>query len=135
MIRAYRRRLTTLGLTYTQYLVLLALWEQDGVPLKDLAQRLGLDSASLTPVIKRLEKVGLLRRDRSEADERRISIVLTQQGQALQDEVAGIQREVECQTGLDEEEFLRLRSSLEGLTSTMGDGEEVDLVREPAEVT
>ncbi|MEO0422252.1 MAG: MarR family transcriptional regulator [Pseudomonadota bacterium] len=128
VVRAYRRRLADVGLTYTQYLVLLALWEQDGIALKSLAERLSLDSASLTPVIKRLEKMGLLRRDRSSADERRISIVLTAQGQSLQDEVAAIQSAVECQTGLSEDAFLELRGALEQLTRTMGENDDEEAV-------
>ncbi len=126
VVRAYRKRLAAVGLTYTQYLVLLSLWEQDGVALKSLAERLGLDSASLTPVIKRLEKMELLRRDRSNLDERRINIVLTAQGQALQDQVATIQHEVECQTGLSEEAFLSLRGALEQLTATMSANDDED---------
>ncbi|MEO0972334.1 MAG: MarR family transcriptional regulator [Pseudomonadota bacterium] len=119
VLRAYRRRLASVGLTYTQYLVLLALWEEDGIPLKTLASRLGLDSASLTPVIKRLEKLGLLRRDRSEVDERRICIVLTESGQSLQESVADIQSSVEQQTGLQARDLVGLRSNLEDLTATM----------------
>lgn len=124
VLRAYRRRLSAVGLTYTQYLALLALWEEDGIPLKTLASRLGLDSASLTPVIKRLEKMELLRRDRSEVDERRICIVLTDKAYALQEEVASIQAAVQCQTNLGDGELTELRSALEDLTATMVGQEE-----------
>lgn len=119
MLRAYRRRLGAIGLTYTQFLVLLALWEEDGVPLKSLASRLGLDSASLTPVIKRLEKLGLLRRDRSEIDERRICIVLTEGAMALQDTAAEIQDVVRRQTGLSDMALGDLRALLQNVTATL----------------
>src|SRR5215469_12317279 len=81
--RVYKPLLDRLGLTYPQYLVMLALWERDGVPLKDIGERLFLDSGTLTPLLKRLEQAGLVRRTRSAEDERQVLIALTTQGQAL----------------------------------------------------
>src|ERR1700758_4597195 len=79
--RVYKPLLDRLGLTYPQYLVMLALWESDGVPVKEIGERLFLDSGTLTPLLKRLEAAGLLKRNRSSADERQVLIALTPQGQ------------------------------------------------------
>ena len=78
--RVYKPLLDRLGLTYPQYLVMLSLWERDGVPLKDIGERLFLDSGTLTPLLKRLETAGLVKRTRSTEDERQVLIALTPQG-------------------------------------------------------
>jgi DNA-binding MarR family transcriptional regulator len=119
IIRSYRTRLSNAGLTYPQYLVLLVLWETDGMTVKGLAQRLALDSGTLTPLLKRLENIGLVARKRSTVDERVVNIFLTEEGRALEHEVASMQREVACQTGLSAEEFFALRDTLNRLTETI----------------
>ncbi len=81
--RLYRQVLAELGLTYPQYLVMLVLWEQDGLSVKALGERLMLDSGTLTPLLKRLEASGLIRRQRSKEDERQLLLALTEQGEAL----------------------------------------------------
>ena len=83
--RFYKPLLERLGLTYPQYLVMLALWERDGVPLKDIGERLFLDSGTLTPLLKRLEAAQLIRRTRGTEDERQVMIALTPQGHALKE--------------------------------------------------
>lgn len=117
--RAYRTALETKGLTYTQYLVLLVLWENDTVSVKSIADRLDLDSASLTPILKRLETAGLLTRVRNKTDERVVEIKLTESGNALQKDVAAIQKKVACQTGLPPQEFEQLKTTLYKLVETM----------------
>ena len=82
--------LDRLGLTYPQYLVMLVLWERDGVPVKDIGERLFLDLGTLTPLLKRLEAAGLLKRSRSTEDERQVKITLTAQGQALKDKARAV---------------------------------------------
>src|SRR5258707_15409358 len=82
--RFYKPLLDRLGLTYPQYLVMLVLWERDGLPVKDIGERLFLDSGTLTPLLKRLEAAHLVKRTRSTEDERQVLIALTPQGQALQ---------------------------------------------------
>src|SRR5258705_12344125 len=77
--RVYKPLLDRLGLTYPQYLVMLGLWERDGVPVKDIGERLFLDSGTLTPLLKRLEAAKLVRRTRSTQDERQGPIALTYQ--------------------------------------------------------
>jgi len=88
--RVYKPLLDRLGLTYPQYLVMLVLWERDGVPLKDIGERLFLDSGTLTPLLKRLEAAGLLKRNRSSEDERQVKITLTAQGQALKEKARSV---------------------------------------------
>ena len=127
LTRAYRNALESTGLTYTQYLVLLALWENDNLTVKSVADRLDLDSASLTPILKRLEVAGFLTRKRNKADERVVEITLTANGYALQAEVANIQKRVACQTGLPPNEFELLKSSLHKLVETMHANEPVDI--------
>ena len=85
MTKRYRPLLDALGLTYPQYLVMLALWERDGLTVSELGERLFLDSGTLTPLLKRLEAAGLLVRLRDVQDERRVRITLTGQGRALRD--------------------------------------------------
>jgi MarR family transcriptional regulator, organic hydroperoxide resistance regulator len=88
--RVYKPLLDQLGLTYPQYLVMLVLWERDGVPLKDIGERLFLDSGTLTPLLKRLEAASLVKRTRSTEDERQVLIALTSQGQALREKARAV---------------------------------------------
>jgi DNA-binding MarR family transcriptional regulator len=88
--RVYKPLLHKLGLTYPQYLVMLALWERDGVPVKDIGERLFLDSGTLTPLLKRLEAASLVKRSRSTEDERLVLIALTQQGQVLKEKARAV---------------------------------------------
>ena len=90
IIRLYRPVLDPLGLTYTQYITLLALWERDGETVKALGERLFLDSGTLTPLLKKLEVQGLIRRDRSRHDERNVLIRLTAEGSALKTRAAEV---------------------------------------------
>lgn len=84
LIRKYNPVLERLGLTYTSYLVMLALWEQDGVSVSELGKKLYLDSGTLTPLLKKMEKQGLLLRRRDDEDERVVLIALTPKGRGLQ---------------------------------------------------
>ena len=81
----YTPFLTELNLTYTQYLVLLVLWEQDGIPVSEICLRLHLDNGTVSPLLKKLEKEGLLEKSRSPEDERVVHITLTEAGRALQE--------------------------------------------------
>ncbi|NNL99771.1 MAG: MarR family transcriptional regulator [Gammaproteobacteria bacterium] len=124
VVRFYRNRLADVGLTYPQYLVLVVLWERDAIPVNQIAATLRLDSASISPILKRLEAAGLLARHRPAHDERRLEIVLTDAGRDLQDRVAEIQHAVACQTELDENEFFELRGALMRLADSMTAGDE-----------
>jgi DNA-binding MarR family transcriptional regulator len=90
MTKVYKPLLEAIGLTYPQYLVMLVLWEQDGLPVSGIGERLSLDSGTLTPLLKRLETAGLLSRRRSAADERRVLVSLTRAGRLLKTRAAAI---------------------------------------------
>jgi MarR family transcriptional regulator, organic hydroperoxide resistance regulator len=90
MTKLYKPLLETLGLTYPQYLVMLVLWERDGLMVSELGERLFLDSGTLTPLLKRLESTGLIARIRDVQDERRVHITLTAAGHALKTQAAEI---------------------------------------------
>jgi len=87
--RVYKPLLDRLGLTYPQYLVMLVLWERDDVAVKDIGARLFLDSGTLTPLLKRLEAAGLIKRTRGTEDERQVLVALTPQGHALREKSQG----------------------------------------------
>lgn len=101
--RVYGGLLADLGLTYPQYLVLLALWEEGDEPLAvgDLGARLKLDSGTLSPLVKRLETAGLVVRRRDSEDERRVLVELTDAGRALEDRAAGVPSRLMGAMGLD----------------------------------
>ncbi|MDB5733029.1 MAG: transcriptional regulator, MarR family [Variovorax sp.] len=90
MTRLYKPLLDKLGLTYPQYLVMLALWEHDGSMVSELGERLSLDSGTLTPLLKRLEAHGHVSRLRDVADERRVRVTLTAAGRKLKARAAGV---------------------------------------------
>jgi len=119
--RAYAPLLEPLGLTYPQYLVLLVLWERDGVPIKQLGERLALDSGTLTPLVKRLAAQGLVARRRGEDDERVVRIHLTAAGRALRSKARKVPMELACRAGYDlateraMRELVRLRDELTAL--------------------
>lgn len=112
--RAYRPLLEPLGLTYPQYLALLALWEEDDRTVKALGEMLYLDSGTLTPLLKRLETAGLVRRRRDEKDERLVRISLTAAGAAMRETASHVPDAIACQVG-DAGEAEALRVALGGL--------------------
>ena len=95
----YKPLLDAIGLTYPQYLVMLVLWERDGRTVKEIGEQLFLDSGTLTPLLKRLESAGLLRRVRDADDERQVRITLTAQGAALRGKAVKIPPAIGCAIG------------------------------------
>ncbi len=91
---SYAPHLKPLGLTYTQYVVFLVLWEEDGLTVGEIGDRLRLDSGTLTPLLKRLEAEGYVRRARGERDERVVRVFLTAEGMALREKCAGVPERV-----------------------------------------
>ncbi|ADG79349.1 Transcriptional regulator, MarR family OS=Tsukamurella paurometabola (strain ATCC 8368 / DSM/ CCUG 35730 / CIP 100753 / JCM 10117 / KCTC 9821 / NBRC 16120/ NCIMB 702349 / NCTC 13040) OX=521096 GN=Tpau_2751 PE=4 SV=1 [Tsukamurella paurometabola] len=106
---AYRDGLAALGLTYTQYVTLLALWERDGISVSALGERLRLDSGTLSPLIRRLEAMDLVERRRDQADERMVTVHVTDSGRALRPRVSAVQREVREKFNLSPDEAVLLR--------------------------
>ncbi|WP_310542847.1 MarR family transcriptional regulator [Phenylobacterium sp.] len=117
--RAYRPLLEPLGLTYPQYLAMMALWEKAPRTVSDLGEALGLDSGTLTPLLKRMEAAGLVKRTRDAADERRVQITLTDAGRALQEKAAGVPFALACALDLPGEEIVSLRARLQDLARRM----------------
>ncbi|MFD8982721.1 MarR family winged helix-turn-helix transcriptional regulator [Streptomyces sp. NPDC059564] len=115
----YRVVLKDLGLTYPQYLVMLVLWEHGSTPVKELGLRLRLDSGTLSPLLKRLEAAGLIRRERSTRDERSVHAVLTEEGAALRERAAEVPRRIATATGFDLEELRDLKARLGRLTAAL----------------
>jgi DNA-binding MarR family transcriptional regulator len=113
--RVYKPLLDRLGLTYPQYLVMLALWERDRVPVKDIGERLFLDSGTLTPLLKRLESAGLVRRTRSTEDERQVLIDLTPQGQALKEKARAVPQSILEASDCSVAELVALKSEIVSL--------------------
>ncbi|NUP58653.1 MAG: MarR family transcriptional regulator [Pseudarthrobacter sp.] len=115
----YRPVLDELGLTYPQYLVMLVLWENDPRGVKELGEELGLDSGTLSPLLKRLEALGLVERKRSGEDERRVAIHLTSAGRSLSGPAAAIPQRLADAAGLSQGELEQLRITLGKLTAAL----------------
>ncbi|WP_030712277.1 MarR family winged helix-turn-helix transcriptional regulator [Streptomyces sp. NRRL F-2580] len=115
----YRVVLKDLGLTYPQYLVMLVLWEHGELPVKDIGQHLRLDSGTLSPLLKRLETAGLVRRERSTEDERSVHAHLTDEGAALRVRAAEVPRRIAAATGFELAEVLDLQTRLNRLTAAL----------------
>jgi len=115
LTRLYRPLLTKLDITYPQYLVLMVLWEKKKQGVTELGERLLLDSGTLTPLLKRMEISGLVKRMRSKEDERKVFVQLTQKGETLKKQAYAIPEQMFCQSGLTVEEFVRVKGNLEDL--------------------
>ncbi len=115
MSRVYRGFLEQLGLTYPQYLVMLLLWEQDGVTVTDLGERLYLDSATLTPLLKRMQALGLIEKHRSNLDQRQVILSLTAIGKNLKKQAQSIPNGVMCATGCTPTQAKKQKLDLENL--------------------
>lgn len=113
--KVYRPLLKKLDLTYSQYLVMLVLWEGDQRTVSDIGEQLFLDSATLTPLLKRLESAELVQRIRSSQDERQVIICLTDKGRQLRSQAASIMNEMFCAMGCSLEELTSLRGRLNDL--------------------
>lgn len=122
--RAYRPLLAPHGLTYPQYLVLLLLWSEDGRSVSEIGRPLFLDSGTLTPLLRRLESAGLIRRERDGRDERQVRIRLTEAGRALEESLADVPASIGCAVGLTPQELrdatARMHDLAQSLRATAG---------------
>lgn len=119
VIKLYKPALDKLGITYTQYITLLSLWEKDNITVKDLGSKLYLDSGTLTPLLKKLEGMNIIERLRSKKDERTVYIKLTQEGIEMKKKALDIPKEIFCSTGLALDEVIVLRDRLRQLLSNL----------------
>ncbi|HEX2143852.1 MAG TPA: MarR family transcriptional regulator [Glycomyces sp.] len=118
-IALYRPLLDRLGLTYPQFLVLMALWENDGLTVTALGDALQLDSGTVSPLLKRLEAAGFVERRRGSDDERRVTVHLTETGAALESEGCEITQVVGSASGMSYDELVALRDKLNGFTEAV----------------
>lgn len=119
MIKKYHPLLADLGLTYTQYLVLLVLWKEETMSVRGLGDKLHLDSGTLTPLLKGLEKKGWISRTRSKEDERFLIVKITEEGEALKEQAKDIPMTLACDIGLSEEDAKTLYMLLYRLLDVM----------------
>jgi len=113
--REYQPHLEKLGITYPQYLVLMVLWETDGITVNEIAQKLILNTNTVTPLLKRMETLGIIKRQRSESDERKVMVQLTQKGILLKTEAANIPEKLASgllSESINTEELIDLRNKL-----------------------
>ena len=115
--KAYKPILEELGLTYTQYIAIIALWEQDNQTVSGLGEKLFLESNTLTPILKKLEAMGYLRRQRDASDERQVLVSLTDAGRDLRENAFG--RNLVEATGLSADEFKKLQKSVTTLRDNL----------------
>ena len=123
LISRYGPYLKKLGLTYTQYIVMMVMWEKETVSSRELAESLHLDYGTLTPVLKRLENSGYLNRNRDPRDERLLLLTITEEGRALKDEAIKIPPCIAACMGLDAEEFKQLYTLTYKAIANMESGE------------
>lgn len=119
MVNAYRPLLAELELTYPQYLVLLVLWEDDGLSVKGIGERLMLDSGTLTPLLKRLQQQGLIERRRRQDDDRIVGNWLTEAGRALRRRAASVPVQLLCAAKLGMDEVESCRDMLDRLITAL----------------
>jgi DNA-binding MarR family transcriptional regulator len=115
----YRELLDELELTYPQYLVMRLLWQRGAVPVKDIGATLALDYGALSPLLKRLEAHGLIRRERRSDDERSVEITLTDAGEALRPKAERVPTDLASAMGLEEQAIDQLRATLQRLTASV----------------
>lgn len=116
-MKLYRPLLKKIGLTYPQYLVMLVLWEQKVVSVSELGSRLQLDSGTLTPMLKRMEKLALVMRTRNAEDERVVEISLTKQGKDLKEKAKSIPETIFCLSGIPANDLAPLKETLDRLAN------------------
>jgi DNA-binding MarR family transcriptional regulator len=121
---SYRRGLAPLGLTYSQYVALLVLWEQGPVTMGHLCRELHLDSGTLSPLLQRLEERGRVVRRRRPEDERTVEVACTAEGDALREPALAVQRRVQAETGLEPADLARMRSELQALADRLRTADE-----------
>lgn len=124
IIREYQPYLDQLEITYPQYLVLMVLWEEDGMPVNDIAKKLILNTNTITPLLKRMEKQGLVKRERSTKDERKVIIQLTKEGLALREEAKSIPEDLSkklLNSSLEIKDLIHLKENLEDIITLLSE--------------
>lgn len=115
IIKLYKPFLDKHNLTYTQYVAMLVLWEDEKSTVKDIGKRLHLDSGTLTPLLKKIESMGLIKRYRDVNDDRVVIVELTEKGRALKEDVLDVPYEMACKVNMPKEELIELKMRLDSL--------------------
>lgn len=118
VVRRYTPLLEPLGLTYTQYIAMMVMWEHKSISVKDMGKLLFLDSGTLTPMLKKMEKAGLIQRKRSEHDERMVIVTITDKGEELHDKAAEIPSKMAGCITLNNDEAMQLYALLHKMIMT-----------------
>lgn len=121
LTRLYTPLLSPLGLTYPQYLVMLILWEEDHREVGQLTRKLMMDTGTVSPLLKRMEAGGLIKRSRQSKDERKVVVTLTEKGKKLKNKALNIPQLLFCKTGIDKEEVPALKKELQKLLKNLTD--------------
>jgi DNA-binding MarR family transcriptional regulator len=115
IIKSYKPFLDKFNLTYTQYITMLVLWEEEKTTFKNLGKRLHLDSGTLTPVLKKLESMDLIIKYRTKEDDRVVEVELTEKGRILKDDILEVPEKMFCGLGMSESEALELKVALDNM--------------------
>src|SRR5471030_3235505 len=119
IIKLYKPFLDKFNLTYTQYIAMLVLWEDEKSTVKDIGRRLHLDSGTLTPLLKKIESMGLVTRYRDVNDDRVVVVELTEQGKLLKDNITEVPHEMACKINMSKEELINLKVHLDSLLESL----------------
>ena len=117
--RAYKPQLDALGITYPQYLVLHALWEEDGRTIGAIAERLALESSTVTPLVKRMEAAGLMTRTRNPADERQVQVRLSERGRALREDCGCLGETLVARSGMTLDQLDQLNRQVQAMRDAL----------------
>lgn len=120
IIKLYKPFLDKYNLTYTQYIAMLVLWEDEKSTVKEIGKRLHLDSGTLTPLLKKIESMGLITRYRDVNDDRVVIVELTEKGKSLRDHVTEVPREITCKVNMPIENLIELKKHLDELLKSLG---------------
>lgn len=115
VIKLYQPLLEPFDITYTQYVTMMVLWEEETIVFKDLAKRLYLDSGTLTPVLKKLESKGLIEKFRNKEDDRTVTVVLTENGRQLKEDIIDVPEKMICHFEGEEHHLITLKKQLDDL--------------------
>jgi len=119
VIKLYKPLLDPYNLTYTQYITMLVIWEEEKIIFKELGQRLHLDSGTLTPVVKKLESMGLIIKYRNKEDDRVVTVELTEKGRLLREDILEVPEKIYCQYKGNEESLIMLKKYLDELLNSI----------------
>ncbi len=121
IIKLYKPFLDKYDLTYTQYITMLVIWEEEKITFKDLGKRLHLDSGTLTPVLKKLESMELINKYRSKEDDRIVIVEITEKGKLLKEEILEVPEQIYCKLNIEAEELIAIKRQLDDILAQISE--------------